>query len=73
MEIINLYKYIDEDAITISPIQRHEDDEPYCVRLVADDGKELVNQAGERFCCIDTHNPEEFTEEDAIPEEEPEE
>lgn len=73
MEIINLYRYVEENETIITPVPHNEVDEPHCVRVIADEGKELVNQAGERFYCIDTHNPEEFTEEDAIPEEEPEE
>lgn len=69
MEIINLYRYVEENETIITPIPRSEKDEPYCVRVIADEGKELINSSGERFCCIDTHNPEEFTEVDAEPEE----
>lgn len=73
MEIVNLYRYVEENETAITPNARNEEDKPYCVRVIADEGKELINTSGVRFCCIDTQDPSEFTEVDAEPEEPEEE
>ena len=63
MQIIKLYKYKRENGgITVSPV------EPNCeytemVRLVADEGKELVN-GEQRTTCIDTETAEGWVEVD---------
>ena len=67
MQIIKLYKYKRENGgITVSPV------EPSCeytemVRLVAEEGKELVN-GEQRTTCVDTEAAEGWVEVD-VPEE----
>ena len=61
MQTINLYKYIDEDGTVITPNRREESDQPYCYRLIADEGYILTD--GEiQTPCVDTHEPEEWYE-----------
>lgn len=53
MQIMNLYKYAEQgNAYCITPERRNEADEPYCYRLVADEGKVLTDGAT-RTSCID--------------------
>ena len=67
MQIITLYRYARPDGgITNSPIK------PDCeytlrYRLVADEGKMLTNGT-DATGCVDTANPDEWTEVDDIPE-----
>lgn len=67
MQIIKLYKYKRENGgTTVSPV------EPSCeytemVRLVAEEGKELVN-GEQRTTCVDTEAAEGWVEVD-VPEE----
>ena len=69
MQMIKLYKYERENGgVTVSPV------EPSCeytemVRLVADEGKELVN-GEQKTSCIDTESAEGWVEVDMPIEEE---
>ena len=67
MTIRNLYRYEDEHGVTITPNKRSESDEPYCVRLIADEGKILTDGETETP-CVDTHEPEKWYEVDLPPE-----
>lgn len=64
MEIINLYKYTREDGgTTVSPVKPNiEYTEMF--RLIADEGKELIN-GDVRTPCIDVEHIEGWTEIDA--------
>lgn len=61
MRTVNLYKYIDGSETIITPNKRTETDEPYCYRLIADEGKALTNGMDETP-CVDTHAPSEWAE-----------
>lgn len=69
MQIIKLYKYKRKNGgVTVSPVK------PSCeynemVRLVADEGKELVN-GEQRTSCVDTETAEGWIEVDMPIEEE---
>ena len=74
MQTVNLYRYVDSDGVVITPNRREETDQPYCYRLIADEGYVLTD--GETITlCVDTHEPERWQEiEDPNPPEpEPEE
>lgn len=64
MQIINLYKYIrDDGGTTISPVKPNiEYTEMF--RLIADEGKELMN-GDIRTSCIDVESIEGWSEIDA--------
>ena len=64
MQIINLYKYIrDDGGTTVSPVKPNiEYTEMF--RLIADEGKELVN-GDIRTSCIDVESTEGWSEIDA--------
>lgn len=68
MQNVTLYKYTrDDGGITVSPVKPEDTDYTTLSRLIADEGKELVN--GEtRTICIDTDTPDDWTEEDTIEE-----
>lgn len=64
MQIINLYKYIrDDGGTTVSPMKPNSE---YIemFRLIADEGKELLN-GDIRISCIDVETIEGWTEIDA--------
>lgn len=61
MQKIDLYRYETESGIIITPEQKSEKDVVYCYRLIADDEKILTNGVEETI-CVDTHNPDEWTE-----------
>lgn len=70
MQRVNLYKYEDEKGTVITPVQRDPSDEPYAVRLIADEGYILTDGETETP-CVDTHEPEKWWEVEAPPEDEP--
>lgn len=62
MQIVNLYKYENQDgSTTITPNRRNPDDEIYCYRLIADEGK-LLKKGDVITPCIDTHEVEGWIE-----------
>ena len=62
MNKINLYRYTYADgSSTITTKQREETDEVYAYRLVADEGKAITNGDLVTY-CIDTHNPDDWTD-----------
>lgn len=65
MQTVNLYKYVDADGVVITPNKREETDVPYCYRLIADDGYILTDGENETP-CIDTHEPEKWTEKEFV-------
>lgn len=68
MKIVNLYKYEGERGeVIITPNQRNENDIPHMLRLIADEGMELVNE-DIRTCCVDVYSAEGWVEEIEIPE-----
>lgn len=65
MQKIILYRTIKENGVvSVSPIKPDAYDS-ISYRLVADDGKELVN-GDIRVCCIDTDDLEQWIEEDEV-------
>lgn len=65
MQKIILYRTIKENGVvSVSPVKPDEYDS-ILYRLVADDGKELVN-GDIRVCCIDTDDLEQWVEEDEV-------
>ena len=65
MQKIILYRTIKENGVvSVSPIKSYTYDS-ILYRLVADDGKELVN-GDIRVCCIDTDDLEQWVEEDEV-------
>ena len=68
MTTVNLYVYNNQDgSTTITPTARKKSDKPGKTRLIADEGRILTNgQTRERV--IDTDSPDEWTEEQARPE-----
>ena len=61
MENVTLYKYTrDGGGVTVSPI-KPDADYTTLSRLIADEGKELVN-GDERVMCVDTDTPDEWSE-----------
>ena len=65
-----LYRYIDENGhLTVSP---NKPDAEYATshRLIADEGKDLINAEGDRVPCIDTDNPDAWSEVEQLPDEE---
>ena len=65
MQKITLYRIIRQDGgISVSPNKPTEWDS-VSYRLIADSGKELV-KGDVRTYCIDTNNPNEWTEEDEV-------
>ena len=64
MQIVNLYKYIrDDGGTTISPVKPNTE-YTEMFRLIADEGKELVN-GDIRTSCIDVESTEGWSEIDA--------
>ena len=64
MQIVNLYKYIrDDGGVTVSPV-RPDIEYVEMFRLIADEGKELMN-GDVRTPCIDVEHIEGWTEIDA--------
>lgn len=64
MQIVNLYKYIRNDGgTTISPIKPNTE-YTEMFRLIADEGKELMN-GDIRTSCIDVESTEGWSEIDA--------
>ena len=67
MQIIKLYKYKRENGgTTVSPVMP-EGEYTEMVRLIAEEGKELVN-GEQRTTCIDTETAEGWVEVDALKE-----
>lgn len=68
-----LYRYVNEDGfISVGPIKRKEADEPYKIRLIADEGYELYFDGfNQHTTVIDVFSMEGWTQY-PIPEEEEE-
>lgn len=66
-----LYRYVNEDGfISVGPIKRNEADEPYKIRLIADEGYELYFDGfNQHTTVIDVFSMEGWTQY-LIPEEE---
>lgn len=63
MEIVNLYKYIrDDGGATVSPVKPNAE-YVEMFRLIADEGKELINGDVRAF-CIDVETTEGWIETD---------
>ena len=61
MQIVNLYKYIrDDGGVTVSPV-KPDIEYTEMFRLIADEGKELVN-GDIHTSCIDVETTEGWTE-----------
>lgn len=61
MQIVNLYKYIrDDGGVTVSPVKPNVE-YVEMFRLIADEGKELVN-GDIHTSCIDVETTEGWTE-----------
>ena len=61
MTTVYLYRYEDQDGIVITPNKRNETDDPYCYRLISDEGYILTD--GETLTpCVDTHEPGRYDE-----------
>lgn len=63
MKIINIYRYENDNELTYTPIQRHEDDPIEMFRLIADEGK-ILNNGQEKRVSIDTYTIDEWVEEE---------
>ena len=64
MQIVNLYKYIrDDGGTTISPAKPNTE-YTEMFRLIADEGKELIN-GNIRAFCVDVESTEGWTETEA--------
>ena len=57
MQTVNLYKYEDPNGVVITPNRRNPTDEPYCFRLIADEGF-ILTDGTVQTPCVDTHEPE---------------
>lgn len=61
MKIVNLYKFIrDDGGVTVSPM-KPDIEYTEMFRLIADEGKELVNGDVHTF-CVDVESTEDWTE-----------
>lgn len=68
MRTVDLYVYYNEDgSVTVTPTAREKSDKPGKTRLIADEGHILTNGT-KRVRVIDTDSPDEWTEEQARPE-----
>lgn len=67
-----LYVYAEgvKGRIAYSPI-KPQDDVEYTTshRLIADDGKDLIDKSGYRIKCVDTNAPSDWSEVDELPDE----
>ena len=64
MQIVNLYKYIRDDGGTTVSLVKPNVEYVEMFRLIADEGKELINGDVRAF-CIDAETTEGWTEIDA--------
>lgn len=74
MQIVNLYRYEETNGIAISPVKRNESDTPHAYRIIADEGKCLIQNGVNYGCCTDSPTAEGWEEiDDPGIEEEPNE
>jgi hypothetical protein len=77
MQEINLYRYVVENGIQITPCQKNENDDVYKIRLVADNG--MILKKGDNLAYVvdveinDVENWEEIEDETVEEDEEFEE
>ena len=57
MQTVDLFRYDDASGIVVTPNKHNESDEPYCYRLIADEGH-LLMDGESQTPCVDTHDPE---------------
>lgn len=62
MKIVNLYRYENpDDSITISPIQKDENDTTNIYRVIADEGNVLTDGVN-TYSCVDTNDVSRYDE-----------
>lgn len=70
MQIMNLYKYDEDNGYCVTPEKRNSKNQPYCYRLIADENKILTNGTTEATCIdIAINDIESWQEIDKVDEE----